>query len=99
MNDDTPDHALLPFAQYELEGAYDEMFEPNGSVRPHYRALFERLLELPSEELERRQQAADLSFLQQGITFTVYGNEDWPERIFPYDLLPPIITSDEWSIL
>jgi uncharacterized circularly permuted ATP-grasp superfamily protein len=101
MNDDTSNtqQALLPFAQYQLEGAYDEMFEANASVRSHYRALFERLLELPSEELQRRQQAADLSFLQQGITFTVYGNEEGTERIFPYDLLPRIITSSEWATL
>ena len=43
--------------------------------------------------MQRRKQAADLSFLNQGITFTVYGREEGTERIFPYDLLPRIITS------
>ncbi len=47
---------------------------------------------LPEGELQRRKQAADLSFLNQGITFTVYGREEGTERIFPYDLLPRIIT-------
>jgi uncharacterized circularly permuted ATP-grasp superfamily protein len=38
--------------------------------------------------LQRRKQSADLSFLNQGITFTVYGRDEGTERIFPYDLLP-----------
>jgi uncharacterized circularly permuted ATP-grasp superfamily protein len=49
--------------------------------------------------LRRRQQAADLSFLHQGITFTVYGQEEGTERIFPYDLLPRVITNAEWATI
>ena len=58
---------------YLLNGAYDEMRERTGDVREHYRALADMLARLPMEELLRRKQAADLSFLTQGITFTVYG--------------------------
>ena len=78
---------------------YDEMFGADGECRPHYRALYRRLDEIPPEELGRRQQAADLSFLHQGITFTVYGREEGTERIFPYDLLPRVITGAEWETL
>ncbi|MCB0208790.1 MAG: circularly permuted type 2 ATP-grasp protein [Anaerolineae bacterium] len=86
-----------PFTQYQLDGAYDELFEDSGSPRGQYQALYKRLLELPPEELQRRQQAADASFLHQGITFTVYGREEGTERIFPYDLLPRILTNAEWK--
>jgi uncharacterized circularly permuted ATP-grasp superfamily protein len=79
--------------------AYDEMFDPAGNPRPQYRSLYQRLLQLPAAELKGRQQTADIAFLNQGITFTVYGSEDGTERIFPYDLLPRIITSDEWATL
>ena len=64
---------------------YDEMFAAGGVCRPQYQALYQRLQEMPAEELRRRQQAADLSFLHQGITITVYGQEEGTERIFPYD--------------
>ena len=57
------------------------------------------LLSLPVEEMRRRKQAADISFLHQGITFTVYGREEGTERIFPNDLLPRIITSAEWETI
>lgn len=88
-----------PFAHYDIGAAYDEMFDPQTGARAHYRALYQRLLELPPAELQNRQQAADLSFLNQGITFTVYGNNEGTERIFPYDLLPRIITAAEWATI
>ncbi|HJQ31115.1 MAG TPA: circularly permuted type 2 ATP-grasp protein [Pyrinomonadaceae bacterium] len=87
-------NATLPGA-----AVYDEMFGADGQCRPHYRALYRRLDEIPHEELSRRQHAADLSFLHQGITFTVYGREEGTEKIFPYDLLPRIITGAEWETL
>jgi len=87
------------FPQYQLDYAYDEMFTSEGVSRPHYAALLDRLRELPPDELYRRQSAADQSFLHQGITFTVYGREEGTERIFPYDLLPRIITATEWATI
>jgi uncharacterized circularly permuted ATP-grasp superfamily protein len=93
--------AALPglFTTYELGGAYDEMFEANGQPRPQYRALFARLLELRPEDLRKRQRDADRAFLQQGITFTVYGDNAGTERIFPYDLLPRVLTAAEWRTI
>jgi len=87
------------FAQYDLNGAYDEMFAPDGSPRQPYQRLYERILQLAPEELFQRQKAADTSFLHQGVTFTVYGTTEGTERIFPYDLLPRIISSREWSTI
>ncbi len=88
-----------PFSHYGLDRAYDEMFERDGLPREHYRTLFERLLETPIAEIRQRQQAADRSFMNQGITFTVYGDDRGTERIFPYDLLPRIIPAAEWARL
>src|SRR5258707_7084760 len=85
-----------PFRNYQFDNAYDEMFEAPGVPRPHYKALFQTLLDLPPEEMRKSQQAADLSFLHQGITFTVYGNDEGTEGVFPNDLLPRIIPGDEW---
>ena len=85
------------FAHYELDASFDEMFAPGHKPRDAYRLLFDRLLELPATEWRHRQQAADRAFLNQGVTFTVYGNDEGTERIFPYDILPRIITAAEWS--
>jgi uncharacterized circularly permuted ATP-grasp superfamily protein len=82
---------------YFLDHAYDEMIDSEGQVRPHYRPMLDAMLALSPEELHRRKKSADLSFLTQGITFTVYGREEGTERIFPYDLLPRIVTNSEWT--
>ncbi len=87
------------FRDYELGSAWDEMFQPDATVRPHYESLRDMLQETDAEEFHQRQQVADLSFLHQGITFTVYGREEGTERIFPHDLLPRIITSSEWATI
>ena len=85
--------------RYLLDHAYDEMFASRDVLHDHYRPLLQRLAELPAAELQRRKQAADLSFLHQGITFTVYGRDEGTERIFPYDLLPRLITAAEWAVV
>ena len=82
---------------YLLDHAFDEMFAGKGELREHYGPLLEHFTALPQDEVQRRKQAADLSFLNQGITFTVYGREEGTEKIFPYDLLPRIITGPEWA--
>ena len=88
-----------PFSNYRLDAAFDEMLSPDGKPRPHYQELYHRLLEMPAETLFQRQQAANTAFLNQGITFTVYGDDEGTERIWPYDLLPRIITSHEWETI
>ncbi len=90
-----PAHSLTE--NYQLDVAYDEMFDAVGGPRPQYQSLYQRLVELPPSKLRERQQAADIAFLNQDLTFTVYGNEEGTERIFPYDLLPRIITGAEWA--
>jgi uncharacterized circularly permuted ATP-grasp superfamily protein len=89
--------AQIAMNNYLLDHAYDEMFATPGELRSHYELLLDHFSSLPADELRRRKQAADLSFLNQGITFTVYGRQEGTEKIFPYDLLPRIITAAEWS--
>jgi len=89
------EHELLK--NYQLDHAYDEMFAGPDELHPHYEPLFERFASLPADELQRRKHAAEVSFLNQGITFTVYGRDEGKEHIFPYDLVPRIITAAEWA--
>lgn len=95
----TTRHLDPPFQTYQLNAAFDEMFDLDFTPHTHYETLFDVLLRLSPEELQYRQQTADLSFLHQGITFTVYGENEGTERIFPYDLLPRIINAREWTAI
>ena len=87
------------FDNYELDGFFDEVFAQDRSVRPHYRKLIKRFGALSPEDLEMRRQMADVSFLNQGITFTVYSDNQGTERIFPFDLIPRIIPATEWKLI
>jgi len=75
---------------------WDEMFSNEG-VRDSYRKVLETLGTLNQEKLDDKQkQAADL-FMNQGITFTVYSDDNQGiERIFPFDIIPRIITQSDW---
>ncbi len=86
-----------PFDRYaQPPGVFDEMIDANGQVRPPYQSVYDTFSQLPPDALAQRKQAADQALLQQGITFTVYGEDQGTERIFPYDLLPRVIPADDW---
>jgi uncharacterized circularly permuted ATP-grasp superfamily protein len=87
------------FDGYTTDSFFDEMFDAPGQPRPHYRRLYDRLRELSREEFDDRIRLADIAFLYQGITFTVYSAHEGIERIFPFDLAPRIIPQDEWRMI
>ena len=84
------------FQHYVLDHAWDEMRQPDGQARIQYQELLRRISHVNPHELANRQRVADDTFLAQGVTFTVYGHEDGTEKIFPFDLVPRIITDAEW---
>jgi uncharacterized circularly permuted ATP-grasp superfamily protein len=85
--------------QYDPGAFFDEMFTPDGRPREHYKTLSTQLGNLTPASFEERRHAADASFLFQGITFTVYSQQEGVERIFPFDLVPRIIPAAEWELL
>ncbi|MDA7791789.1 circularly permuted type 2 ATP-grasp protein [Opitutales bacterium] len=89
------------FKNYSVDHFFDEMFidEKGKSPRPHYERIFKRLDSLTESEISDRRQQADTSFLEHGITFTVYGEEGGTERIFPFDPIPRVIPESEWSVV
>lgn len=76
---------------YETDGFYDEMFDKQGQPRSRADALAKRLVALSEGELVRRQKAADLTLLNMGITFAVYGHEAGTEKVWPFDIVPRIV--------
>jgi uncharacterized circularly permuted ATP-grasp superfamily protein len=79
--------------------AWDELFREPGVAHAHGRLLVERLGRLPPAELQRRRAGADLLFLEQGVTFSVYSDRRGVEKIFPFDLVPRPVTAGEWAVL
>ena len=87
----------MDFDAYDLDPSiYDEMFLPDGTPREHCGPLHETLTQLSSQELVGIQERVTRSFSDEGITFTVYGDDEADERIIPIDCLPRMMSSAEW---
>ena len=92
--------AAVNFNCYKLDPSiYDEMFQPDGEPREHCRRLHESLCRLSAEELSSIQERVTRSFSNEGISFTVYGDEEGEERIIPVDCVPRVISGGEWRHL
>lgn len=90
---------MIDSKTYQYRDFFDEMFDAEGTVRPHYNSFFERLREISGENFQNKREAVDQVFLRRGITFTVYNDDEGTERIFPFDLAPRIIPNSEWTLL
>jgi uncharacterized circularly permuted ATP-grasp superfamily protein len=86
-------------------GAYDpgrffcEMLRQGQPANSAIDLLLERLASLPTAALHRRAADSERELLERGITFTVYSDATAIDRILPFDLVPRVITRDEWTII
>lgn len=91
--------SALNFSDYDPGPFYDEMFQGRGVPRPGTKLLMEKLDSMSNHEILSRQASAEKAFFDLGITFAVYGDEQGTEKIFPFDIVPRVIESDEWDNL
>ena len=90
-------HSL--FGNYDTGAFYDEMFDASGHPRPHYEPLAKTLGKMTAAEFQARCELADITLVNQGITFTVYGDGQGVEKPFPVDLVPRIVPANETKVL
>ena len=87
------------FETYNInEGTFDEMYHGK-DVRPAYQGIFNFLKSNSPEDLNLKEELSKRLFMSQGITFTVYSSGEGVEKIFPFDIIPRIITADEWDFV
>lgn len=77
-------------------GCLDEVFHSNGEIKAPYENILSFFSNLDQAQFQQLNESAKLSFLNQGITYQVYSNNRKTENIFPFDLLPRIITPTDW---
>ncbi|MDQ6845919.1 MAG: circularly permuted type 2 ATP-grasp protein [Bacteroidota bacterium] len=90
-------NSLLQFYQKQ-PGVWDEMCY-HDDIRSPYKNFFLSIADLPPAEMTHKDEMAKKLFMSQGITFTVYNSGEGIEKIFPFDIIPRIITSDEWALI
>ncbi|SIS46430.1 circularly permuted type 2 ATP-grasp protein [Salimicrobium salexigens] len=84
---------------YQTGAFFDEMMNSDATPKPHYDWFYKLVERFSARELDEKHETAQLSFLRQGITFTVYNNEGQTERTMPFDFIPIIIPESEWAMI
>ncbi|HMR93216.1 MAG TPA: circularly permuted type 2 ATP-grasp protein [Chitinophagaceae bacterium] len=77
-------------------GIWDEMCA-NQQIRSQYSQVFRDIRHLTAGSLGEKERMAGELFMTQGITFTVYSDDAGIEKIFPFDIIPRILTGAEWE--
>ncbi|MEL6605840.1 MAG: circularly permuted type 2 ATP-grasp protein [Cyanobacteria bacterium J06614_10] len=89
----------MTFRTYDPGDFYDELFTAKGVPRSAAALLIERIESLSIDTLVRRQQAAQNTLFKLGVTFNVYSDQQGTERVFPFDVVPRIVSGKDWQTL
>ena len=90
----------MEFESYPLSAEiYDELLFSDGRPRPQGRLLWRYLRSLAPDALTRIQETVANTFQSEGISFTVYSEEDIVEQIIPIDCIPRVLAASEWEQL
>ena len=81
------------FDGYTVGEAWDEVFAAPGVPHEQSRALHDALSAMSADDLDGRSTALARAFRDQGITFSLSGEE----RPFPLDLVPRVVEAEEWG--
>jgi uncharacterized circularly permuted ATP-grasp superfamily protein len=86
----------LPLVGYQDNAAYDELIGRDGKPRPAAKPLFDYLASLKPDDLEARRDAVNAAIMTMGITFTVYSDGSNIDRVWPFDIIPRVMSLSEW---
>ena len=82
-----------------VPNTWDEMYISDNNLREQYHKIISYLEKESANDLNKKEELAKSLFMSQGITFTVYDSGEGIEKIFPFDIIPRVITSSEWSFI
>ena len=87
--------ASTPWTGYAPSAAWDEAVDVQGAVREPYAKVYAEIDRMSGEDLHARADALANTYLAQGVTFDHAGEE----RPFPLDIVPRVVSADEWEII
>jgi uncharacterized circularly permuted ATP-grasp superfamily protein len=80
-----------------LSGTYDELVQPDGRIRPDFERASGFLASATAGEFARSQSLAEMALVAQGVTFSVYADQRGSEKIFPFCLVPRMVSAADWQ--
>jgi len=85
------------FGHYDPNGFFCEMFGNSSRPAEHTRTVRDRLERMKPSGLRRRARASDRELFNLGITFTVYSDRNAIDRVLPFDVIPRILSKEDWA--
>jgi len=79
-----------------VAGLYDEMFQGDGTVRPHCERFLTEFESLGRVELSQRWEQVERFVRENGMVYHAYGDPSAAVRPWDLDAVPLIISADEW---
>lgn len=90
----------IDLSKYQnISNTWDEMYISNDNLRDQYHKIINYLQKESANDLNKKEELAKRLFMSQGITFTVYDGGEGIEKIFPFDIIPRVITPSEWAFI
>jgi glutaminase len=80
-----------------IEQANDEYFSKLKLSNPNLKRIIEVISETPVATFKNWNKQAQRSLKERGVTFNVYSAQKEGEKIFPFDLIPRVVTAKEWN--
>jgi uncharacterized circularly permuted ATP-grasp superfamily protein/uncharacterized alpha-E superfamily protein len=82
------------------ERRYDELLDRDGTVRPHWLGLLQRLsLDKPHDTARRALELTRRLIVENGVAYNVYADPQGADRPWALDPLPLVISQDEWRAI
>ncbi|MCB1614578.1 MAG: circularly permuted type 2 ATP-grasp protein [Pseudomonadales bacterium] len=94
------DSVVSPLSSFDYSfqpGQKDEVFSEKGEIKPHWVYLLESLKELGAEAFREREAKALRILRDDGATYNIYNDSLVPNKVWELDLVPSLISSEEWG--
>ena len=92
-------HRPIRWDAYDPAGYFCEMLGPRAEPIAAAELIRDRIASMSLDQLHERAQAAERELFNLGITFTVYSARDVIDRILPFDLIPRVLSADDWATI
>ena len=78
---------------------YEALLDSDESLRPHWETFFQSFNHLGYNEINGRHNALLRLLRENGVTYNIYGDPDGLNRPWELDMLPFLISKQEWDVV
>ena len=85
------------FNSCKLEAPFDEMFDKECNVKPHWKEIHDNLERVGLRQLEQKQTEIDWRLEDNGVTYNIYNDPEGTNRRWNLDPIPFVLENEEWE--